>query len=253
MNVTRWCFPVVMAAWAAAAAAGEARAEDTTEQIIAGLKAKAEAVKTVRADMKMTTAIMGQTMTMEGSLLAAAPQKSRMEMSMNIGPMKVKQVMISDGTTAWTYLPLMKVVQKIDMAKLAAETGVDQKGQHGADLTAPFAGLRAEGARHVRTEEVDGVEAHLFEGEPNLPERMQIPFQPAKVAIWVGAEDGLLRKSVMYDADGKPMISQEYSNIEVNVDAPDEKFQFTPPEGSQVTDMTDGVINMLKAMEPDEQ
>ncbi len=226
------------------------RAEETTEQMIANLKAKAVAVKTVRADLKMSMAIMGQKMTMAGPVLIAPPGKARIEMSMDMGLMKMDQVIVADGTTVWTYQPTLKMAHRIDAAKVAAETGIEQVGQQGNDLTQPFAGLAPESIKLVRADKLAGNEVHVFEGVPAMPNLPQIPFKPAKTEVWVGAEDGLLRKSVMFDADGKEMMSQAYENIEVNVEIPAEKFQFTPPEGIQVMDMTDGVLNMLKMMKP---
>lgn len=249
MSAMRWCVPAMVAAVAVVVGGGVLRAEDTTEQIIADLTAKAEAVKTLRADLKMTTSIMGQTMTMEGSVLAAAPDRSRMELTMDLGVMKMDQVVVSDGTTVWTYQPAMKSAHRIDIGKVAAETGIEQTpGQQGADLMRPFAGLPPERIDRVRAEQIGDVRAHVFEGTPEVPDLPQIPFKPAKVELWVGSDDGLLRKVVMFDAQGREMISQVYENIEVDVEVPEDTFRFTPPQGVQVTDMTDSVIEMFKAM-----
>ncbi|MCD5401927.1 hypothetical protein LR013_05005 [candidate division NPL-UPA2 bacterium] len=45
------------------------------------------------------------------------------------------------------------------------------------------------------------------------------------------------------------MFSQSYTNIEVNIKVADGQFKFTPPEGAQVIDMTDEVLNMMKQTE----
>jgi len=37
-----------------------------------------------------------------------------------------------------------------------------------------------------------------------------------------------------------------YTNIEVNTKIADSLFEFTPPEGVQVTDMTERTIKMIK-------
>ncbi|MDZ7617301.1 MAG: hypothetical protein U1E05_09865 [Patescibacteria group bacterium] len=251
MRAIRWGMLVVMTAVVVSSVGGHVWAEETSEQILARLKTKADAVKTVRANMKMTMAIMGQAITMEGSALIAAPGKSRMEMAMNLGGMKMDQIIVSDGATVWTYQPALKMAHRIDVVKVAAETGVEQAGQQAGDLTKPLAGLVPASVKLVRTEKVGDVEWYVFEGAPALPKMPQIPFKPAKIEVTISAEDGLLRKSVMLDANGKEMISQAYDNVEVNVDIPEERFQFTPPEGVQVTDMTEGVLNMLKTMKHD--
>ncbi len=253
MRTMRWRMFTVMAAVGAASFGGLIRAEETTEQVVAKLKAKAGAVKTVRADLEMTMSIMGQTVKMDGKALIATPDKMHMTMAMNLGAMKMDQTIVSDGATVWTYQPTLKLAHKIDAAKVAAETGIEQAGQQTNDLTKPLAGLAPESVKLLQTEKTDGGEVFVFEGVPALPKMPQVPFKPAKMQVSVGAEDGLLRKSVMFDADGKEMMSQAYTNVEVNVDIPEDTFQFTPPEGVQVTDMTEDVLNMLKAMKEKEE
>lgn len=64
--------------------------------------------------------------------------------------------------------------------------------------------------------------------------------------IWIGADDGVLRKMIMLDKEGKEMMSQSYTNIQLGIEVADSQFEFTPPEGSQVVDMTEGTIGMMK-------
>ena len=200
MRTMRWRLFTVMAAVGAASFGGLIRAEETTEQVVAKLKAKAEAVKTVRADLEMTMSIMGQTVKMDGKALIATPDKMHMTMAMDLGAMKMDQTIVSDGATVWTYQPTLKLAHKIDAAKVAAETGIEQAGQQTNDLTKPLAGLAPESVKLLRTEKTDGGEVLVFEGVPALPKMPQVPFKPAKMQVSVGAEDGLLRKSVMFDA-----------------------------------------------------
>jgi outer membrane lipoprotein-sorting protein len=253
MILTRWHVPAAVAVLAFALQSGFLHGEETTEQIIAELKAKAENVETVRADLKMTTTVMAQQLTMEGSAIFSKPDRTHIEMSMDIGAMKMDQTVISDGTTVWTYQPTLRMVHKIDTAQVAAETGIEHSAQQGGDVMRPFQSLQAESIKWLRSDESEGVEIHVFEGTPAVPDLPQIPFTPAKIELWVGVEDGLLRKATMYDAEGNEVISQSYDNIEVNVDVPEEKFQFVPPEGIQVLDMTENVISMLKGTMEEEK
>ena len=43
-------------------------------------------------------------------------------------------------------------------------------------------------------------------------------------------------------------MTQSYSNIQTNVEMDDSLFEFTPPEGAQIMDMTEPTINMMKQM-----
>ncbi len=63
-----------------------------------------------------------------------------------------------------------------------------------------------------------------------------------------GAEDGVVRKMIMFNEEGKEMMSQSYTNIQLNIEVADSQFEFTPPEGIQTVDMTEGTINMMKEM-----
>ena len=72
------------------------------------------------------------------------------------------------------------------------------------------------------------------------------PLAPAKMELWIGADDGLVRKIVMFDGQGAEMISQSYKNVELNPKVLDKEFEFTPPEGVQVMDMTEQTLNMMK-------
>ncbi len=64
-------------------------------------------------------------------------------MNTKMGAMEMKQIMISDGKTTWTYQPNMKMVQKMDLEKIIAETGNDT-GQKNGDPSNPFQSLNRE-------------------------------------------------------------------------------------------------------------
>ncbi|NLY02782.1 MAG: outer membrane lipoprotein carrier protein LolA [Rhodopirellula sp.] len=225
------------------------RAEETAEQVIEKLKSKVESVETGRADLKMATTMMGRKINMEGDVVFAKPGKMRMKISTDLGMMKMDQIIVSDGATIWTYQPTMKMVSKIDVAKLAAATGKeDAAQQQSGDITQPLKGLQPDSIKLLRTEESDGAKTYVFEGSPQTAGMSKVPFQPAKMQVWVGAEDGVLHKMVMLDEKDNEMLSQTYENIKLGIDVPAGTFEFTPPEGVQVMDMTEGTINMIKTM-----
>ena len=253
MGTTRWCMLVGLAVIVLSAWGERLRAEEEPEEIVARLKSKAESVQSGRADLKMTMSMMGQKVSMSGTMLFQKPRRSRTEITMNLGALKLEQIVIADGTTVWTYQPTMKMVTRIDLQKLTAATGMEKAAQKNSDIAQPFQGLQSESIRLLRTEEKDGKKVYVLEGTPDTSELPDFPFKPAKIQIWVGDESGLLQKMVMLDAQGNEMMSQIYENIEVNVDVPAEQFEFTPPEGVQVMDMTEGTINMLKTMKKPEE
>lgn len=237
---------------AAAALSGPARAQQTTAEVIETLQAKSAAIDSYRAKLTMGMETMGTTVTTEGTLLFKRPNRTRMETEMDMGAMKMKQVIVSNGTTVWTYQPTMGMVARIDLARVAAEAGTTPNTQHGGDLSQPLHGLDPASAKLVRTEQVDGKDVFVFEGAPKqvgVPGMM--PFTPAKIEVWVAAEDGLVRRMTMVNDEGKEMLRQTYSAVELNVEAPDSQFEFVPPENAQVMDMTEATINMMLKMKQD--
>jgi len=223
-------------------------AEEDPNQLMAKLEAKADEVKAYQADMTMTMQMMGQQMTTTGRMFFKKPKKSRMEMTMDMGAMKMEQLHISDGKTAWMYQPMMKMVAKIDMEKVFAETQDESAGQKNTDISKPFQCFQQEGISYVRTEDLDGSKAYVFHGSPGQSQMPEMPFTPADMEIWVNADNGLLCKIIMLDKEGKEMMTQSYSNIQTNVEMDDSLFEFTPPEGAQIMDMTEPTINMMKQM-----
>ncbi|MBN1291414.1 MAG: outer membrane lipoprotein carrier protein LolA [Candidatus Latescibacteria bacterium] len=220
----------------------------TPDPRITALEEKAKTVKSYSADMSMTIEVMGNKMVTTGTFIYKNPQKTKMETEMDMGGMKMKQITVSDGKTAWTYQPAMNMVTKIDLEKVKAETQGEMPEKIGSDLSKAFNGLIDDSTSYVRSDTVDGVKVSVFQGTPEIKDAPNMPFTPAKIETWVGDNDGLLRKMIMFNDEGKEMMTQSYSNIKINVAVDDSYFEFTPPEGAQVIDMTESSINILKEM-----
>ena len=219
------------------------------DQRMAALEKKAQDVKSYSADMSMTIDVMGNKMVTTGSFIYKNPEKTKMETEMDMGGMKMKQIIVSDGKTAWTYQPAMNMVTKIDMEKVKAESQGEMPEKIGSDISKAFNGLTDGSISYVRSDTADGVKVSVFQGTPEIKEAPNMPFKPAKIEIWVGDDDGLARKMIMYNDEGKEMMTQSYTNVKLNVPVDDSIFEFTPPEGAQVMDMTEGSMNMLKEMQ----
>lgn len=253
MSAWRWYVPAGLCV-AVVAMTSLLQAEETAQEAIEQLKSKAKSVESGSADLKITTTMMGQQVAMDGKLLFESPDKIHMDIDMSMGSMKMEQVTVSNGNTVWTYQPMMKMVSKIDLEKVAAATGIKRAGQQNSgEIAKPFAGLEPDSIKLVGSREIDGAKADLFEGKPQMANMPNMPFKFAKVEILVGAEDGLLHQMTMLDQDGKPVMSETYSNIKTNVQIPAGTFEFTPPQGVQVMDMTEGTTAMIKAMQEEKK
>ena len=228
-------------------------ADTSTDKIISGIEAKAAVVKSYRADMVLTMEMMGKKMASKGKVIFKKPDKMWMEMNTDMGTVKMKQVQISNGKTAWTYQPMMKMATKIDIEKVRAEAKKNLGEHQSYDISKPFHGFKQDSLSCLRTDKIDGKKVYVFEGFPRQPETAQMKFAPVKTQIWIGADDGIHRKMIMFNDEGKEMMSQSYTNIEVNIKIADSQFEFTPPEGVQIMDMTEGSINMMKEMKEKEE
>jgi outer membrane lipoprotein-sorting protein len=66
------------------------------------------------------------------------------------------------------------------------------------------------------------------------------------VRLFIGKEDGVLQKQEFMDKDGKTFYTEEVSNVKINPEFPPNQFIFNPPQGIEVKDMTEAVLNPLK-------
>jgi len=248
MTTKRWPIACSLVALTLVVGNSPLRGEEGTEQIIAKLETKAAAVKSYQADTTTTIQMMGKNMSMQGNVVFKKPKKSRSETVMDMGAVKMQQIHVSDGKTAWMYQPKMKMATRIDLEKVAAETKEEPVGQKTADICKPLQCLQRESISHVRTEEIDGSKVCVFQGLPGKSGLQKMPFNLAKIETWIGADDGVVRKMIMFNEEGNEMMSQSYTNIQLNIEVADSQFEFTPPEGIQVVDMTEGTIAMMKEM-----
>ncbi len=250
----RFSIAIVLLVLTIAFASDSLCAETDTEKMIKQVEAKVAKVKTFKADMTMAMEMMGQKMVSEGNLAFKEPDKMRMDMTTSVGAMKVKSTVISDGKTFWTYQPMMKMVMKMDIKKVADETGEDIARQQMSDISKPFEDYERDSIRYIGTEKLDETTTNVFEAAPKEKiEFERMPFVPAKMKLWIGADDGFIRKVVTLDEEGKEMMSMSFTNIQMNVEIADTQFEFKPPKGAQVMDMTESTINMYKQMKEGEE
>ena len=244
----RWINSICISIMMIVLGVGFLGADEKTERIIAELETKASKVSSCSADIAMTMDMMGQKMTTNGKYLFKTPNKIHMETDIDMGAMKMKQIYISDGKTAWAYQPTMNMVTKFDMEKLTDEMKEGGMGQKPGDISKPFQGFDKESVTFDRKDKIEDSEVYVFQGKPQAAGMQNLPFTISKMEIWIGADNGLAQKMILFDDEGKEIMTQSYSNIEVNVDLDDSKFTFTPPEGVQVMDMTEKSMDMMKQM-----
>jgi outer membrane lipoprotein-sorting protein len=230
------------------AALGEDKAPDKAQAVIK----KAESVKSYHQNSKMSMNMMGNQMEITGEMWV---HDGKMRMEMTMPPGNMKQIIVSDGALTYTYMPAMNMVQKMDMKKIREALGADAAKKIGGPVAGndadPFQGLDKSSITYVGSEELNGEKVDVIEGAvaADKDAMKDMPMMPEKARYWVATSDGMPRKMVFFGKDGQEMLSQEFSNVTVDPKMDESLFVFKAPEGAQVMDMTDGVINMYNEMQ----
>jgi outer membrane lipoprotein-sorting protein len=230
-----------------------AQSDSKTEKIIDELLRKSGEITTYRVDTKMETQMMGQTMITEGEMAFKKPNKMHLETTSNMMG-GVKQEIFTTGDIVWTYMPLMKMATKIDLSKIKEQNPQYVDMAENADITKPFKGFPKDKIKYIEKKTIDGIEVHVFEVVPDLPgqtpQAQPMPHMfPGKIVFSINVENGLPVTVTMLAKDGSTITEQSYSNFRINVPIDDSEFEFTPPEGVQVMDMTEGTMNMMRRMQ----
>lgn len=224
-----------------------ARADDSSQKYISDIEKKAASVTSYQADLSITIEMMGKRVDSKGTVIYKKPDKSKMESEMDMGSMKMKQISYNDGTTRWNYQPDMKIATRVDIKKVAAEIKDGSMDQR-SDMSQPFKGFQRDSIKFIREDTTNNGKVLIFQGIPDKSGMKMMNISPAKIELWIGAGDGICRKMILFNDEGKEMMTQSYDNIRLNIEVNDSTFSFVPPEGIQVNDMTDATIDMLKKM-----
>ena len=145
----------------------------------------------------------------------------------------------------------MKMATKMDMSKIKGEWAQPPNTD---SILKPFAGLATDKIKYIEKKNVDGKDVLVFEVSGLMPGQasmgQSVPqMLPDKTVFWISADTGLPYKTLMHGKDGSLMMEQTFSNFKTDIQVDDSEFVFTPPEGVQVMDMTEGAINMMKQMQ----
>ena len=230
-----------------------AQPDKITQQKLSEIESKVEDIKSYKVTMKMDMKMMGQSMLTEGKMAFKKPDKFYMKSETNMMGGATQEI-FSSGDILWTYMPKMGMATKMDMKKLKA-AGKDQAGMGGqGDLTNPFKGLSKDAIKYIETKETDEGKVYVFETKPDFggqmpPGAANHQMLPSKIIISISTETGLPTKTIMIGKNGATMMEQTYSDFQINPNIEDSVFEFTPPTGVQVMDMTKGGMNMMQQMQ----
>jgi outer membrane lipoprotein-sorting protein len=254
MRLARICIPLLFLSLFTLPATAQDQAK--TKQIVEELTQKAKNVKSFTVDVDMQTSVMGEKVETKGTMAFKEPGKMHMStMTEMMGGMK--QEVYKSGDLVWSYMPLMKMATKINMAQVR-EAFPEQKGFEESDLTKTLRDIPENALTLEKEEKADGKDVYVFQVEPKefqpdmVSPQKNFPMMPEKIEMLIYADNGLPHEIRMYGKNNQLFMDQKYTNYQLNVALPDSEFQFTPPEGTQVMDMTEATINMMKRMKEGE-
>ncbi len=222
----------------------------TTSQLVDKLVQESDAVESYRVETKTSMRMGGQDVTTTGKIAYKKPGLLHMTTSTNMmGGMTHETFKTKD--VAWTYIPLMKIATKMEMPKFEGAMS-----SHNSGMGAPVMMLRDFPKEAVTSHEkklVDGNEVYELKvsldnphGETNTGKSFGM--MPAKMDFLINADTGMPHKVTMYAKDDTPIMEMSYLNYQINVPIPDSEFEFTPPEGAQIMDMTKAAKGMMSHM-----
>ena len=187
------------------------------DEIAKKMQEKYESIKSMEADVLITMNMMGQTKTMQYKYAFEKPNKFYMEGD--------DALIVCDGKTCYNY---DKKTNQYAMMEIKGEENDIFNPDYGKFIKSM---LKNFNVSYLGEENYDGRKCYVLEliSKENPEEKMKMYvdeeyWQPLKIEM-----------------DG---ITIEYKNVKFNVDIPDERFKFTPPEGAKL--MSSGKMAMSK-------
>jgi outer membrane lipoprotein-sorting protein len=138
---------------------------------------------------------------------------------------------ISNGKIRWNYIPSLKFAFKHDMKSL--DEDARQKGWASAGY------LEEDTFQYLGSAQLENVEVFIFEGKQNVLRAPRNSKEPGRARVYFGAQDGILRKMVELDHEGSEVASKTIFNIRIDPSISQKDFEFTPSEGTQITEVKD--------------
>jgi len=226
--------------------------ELSLEDVLSDIKSKVENIESYRAEIEMVFNKSEVASVISGNISYVKPDKIKMVMGMK-GKENTSQSMYSDGSEMWQYMPLFKIVSKVDLLALKEEFKNTEElvsnQNNMEDITSNM-----DEAEFMGLEELNGEQVYVIQGlvKDNNDPALE-GFGDIKTAkAFISLEDGMQRRMEYYDVDGALLFYQAFNNIEINVSIPDETFKFIVPEGINILDTTPQAREMLKKSQLDE-
>jgi outer membrane lipoprotein-sorting protein len=195
--------------------------EMSADQIVQKMKEKQDSFKDFSATMTFSLSFAGKNMDAKAKIMNKLPDKTRIEFIEP--PEAAGQIVVSDGTSIWTYDPKTNTTMKEEMQKTGEDFQQDymkfvRELLDNNDIT--YHGMdKIEGRTVYRITAVPKNESELI---------------GMHTSMWVDSDTWIPLKIEIADKNDKPITSFEYSDVKINTGIPDSEFEFKAPQGAKV-------------------
>jgi outer membrane lipoprotein-sorting protein len=227
-------------------ACSAAYAAPTVDEVLKMMGDKDAKVKTMQADMTMAMESPMGPMKAAGKMCVSKTEvdgktvrKSLTTMKMTMEAegmsMTMDNKMVNDGTFMWHEMRNSMNPMVTVMKMRAGQAGPGQGP--GADVEESVEQLKKQfDFTKVGEDTIDGRKMYVLEG--TLKEEMQKGSPMTGARYYLDAETLVVRRTVMLDKAGKEMGRMDLTNVKLNEAVDAKTFEYTPPAGAQVRDMT---------------
>ena len=181
----------------------------------------------------------GKIYTLRADLDGKPVQKSQMtnKMAMEVQGMAMTMdaKTVNDGVFVWheTRNSMMPMIQ---VMKMKVGQNVPGQGSSGAPDESVEQMKKEFNFTKVGEDTIDGRKMFVLEGTPKGEAMRGTPISTVK--YYIDQESLVVRRSVMLDKAGKEVGRFDLTNIKLNEALDPKLFEYTPPPGAQVQDMT---------------
>lgn len=166
----------------------------------------------------------GEPLKLEGTILCQPPNCRAMELK-PLGSREEPQKVISNGQVEWQYVPETRTAYRIP-------NPAPVPGPH-----RPFSEAKEETLRFTGVISSEQGSLLRFEAQPREESVDGAPVPVRKIRVDVSEQDGLVRELTLLDAQGEAVMTQRFSDVQVNVPTAEKDFNFTPKQGMAVVDL----------------
>jgi len=204
--------------------------DQTTSEILEHISELAKTTGSYHADVTVITEKKGVSKTALGKFKYKWPNKSLREIR-NEKNGQLMGFVISNGKVKWNYIPFGKLALKYELGEL--DEDAKRKGWKSA------ASLDETSLEYLGEEQLALEEVYVLEGTHSDFQKQNNPAKPGKVKVFIGIKDGITRKVITYNQEGREVGSQTFSNIRIDPSISEKDFEFVPPEGTQIHEVKD--------------